>query len=387
VQFGPAFLGQRAVGRLLNEHVAEAKRALERQRRAFRLDQLLPLERVQMPRKRRTGLGRHELRNRTDRELAPDDRRALEDDSLPGPEEVEPRGEKSVQRRGDAEIVGLRRLLHSESEQLLEEERVSLGGVKDPCAPIARDPLGRVAPRDKLLGLCVVQGLERQDRLTAVKDRPRWMLFHLGPRQADDEDRSALADPDNVLDEIQKGGLCPVDVFEHENEGALARELLEQAAGRPADLLDGIHLFDEADGGREASSDSLTIGQARDEGVERLHRLVRRERADHLAKRPVRDAVAVGQAASCKDARLQLHRLSELSCKSRLADAGLAHEGDEAGTPLLNSSRESFPEHGELVRASDDRRVEKERADGGITRDPDQAPCVRGLMVGGFELC
>jgi hypothetical protein len=67
------------------------------------------------------------------------------------------------------------------------------------CSLIAGERLGRVESRRELLGLGGAQGLKSEDWLKAIR-MP--FLQNLRPRETDEQDRSAVAYVENVLDEI-----------------------------------------------------------------------------------------------------------------------------------------------------------------------------------------
>ncbi|MGH2801362.1 MAG: hypothetical protein ACRDM0_27555, partial [Thermoleophilaceae bacterium] len=89
---------------------------------------------------------------------------------------------------------------------MLEEERISLGCIDDLRALVARETLGRVESRDELLGLVGTQGFKSENRGRAI----RLPFQYFWPRETDEENRSVVADLENVLNEIQKARLCPV---------------------------------------------------------------------------------------------------------------------------------------------------------------------------------
>src|SRR5437773_2689446 len=77
----------------------------------------------------------------------------------------------------------------------------------------------------------------------------------------------------------------------------------------------------------------------------------------HLAERPVGDAVAVGQASAGPAERLRgLSRqgLPELADQARLADTGIAEHRHQAGPALLNGLAVGAGEPPELLVATDE---------------------------------
>src|SRR6266508_2359934 len=85
----------------------------------------------------------------------------------------------------------------------------------------------------------------------------------------------------------------------------------------------------------------------------------------HLGERPVRDAVAVGEAAAAMPPDVlneAVDVLLELPGQARLADAGYTDHRDEARAPVVRGRVEQVLDEPELPIAADERRLEPDRA-------------------------
>ena len=106
-----------------------------------------------------------------------------------------------------------------------------------------------------------------------------------------------------MLDQVEERFLGPVDVVEDGHERPLAGELLQQAPRRREYLV----------------ARSLQ------------HALVAAGLSERLADRRERRALTVGRAAGDHHARVALDGAEELARQPRLADAGVADDGHQAG--------------------------------------------------------
>src|SRR5439155_6745415 len=75
---------------------------------------------------------------------------------------------------------------------------------------------------------------------------------------------------------------------------------------------------------------------------------------DHLGERPVRDPLAIGEAAAGQHDGA-LDSLDELACEAALADARLAVDRDEMDAAVAHGPRQRDPEQLELRLAADER--------------------------------
>ena len=166
-----------------------------------------------------------------------------------------------------------------------------------------------------------------------------------------------------MLDQLEERLLAPVDVLEDEHERLRLRELLGPRAGRPRDLLLAalaLHGLEHADGEAEQVSNRLVLAARPELLLCRVERIVVRDagrRLHHLGKRPVRDALAVGEAAAHQHGGA-LDAGDELARKPALPHAGVAVEGEQRGAAVAHGAREGVLEQLELALAAHERRGE-----------------------------
>jgi hypothetical protein len=156
VQVGPGRFGESVVGGVADQEMVEAVGLLPGELRSIGPDELLADERVQHWRQRVA------VYESLDGALVEDialDRAALEHRPLGRVELVETCREECLDRRGHADL-GVARIAH-EREHLLQEERVSLGGGRDPPTQAGLDTAEFV---QQPLGLGGVERLEQHGR-------------------------------------------------------------------------------------------------------------------------------------------------------------------------------------------------------------------------------
>ena len=171
-----------------------------------------------------------------------------------------------------------------------------------------------------------------------------------------------LALSDEVLDELEERRLRPVHVVEDEDERLLARDRLAEAPKQPGDL------------GRRRRR--LGIQRCED-GVAFL---ALRRVGENLAQRPVRDALAVGEAAS-PERRHALRAARELGHEARLPGTGRADDDLRAGGAAIDRALERPAQRGELPLPADERGVQptlEGRPDG---RELEEPVRVHGLAL------
>src|SRR5215469_18479097 len=121
--------------------------------------------------------------------------------------------------------------------------------------------------------------------------------------RADEEKRDPKRRIEELLDEIEKGGLRPVDVVENDHQRPLAHELLEDRTHGPEQLVLSVLPLRKAHDRLDATG---RVGQPPSEAVRELGAgdlldVLRRDPGrlpEHLSQWPVRKAVAVGQTAT-----------------------------------------------------------------------------------------
>jgi hypothetical protein len=67
----------------------------------------------------------------------------------------------------------------------------------------------------------------------------RAFVEELRPRERDEQQRRVLGELEDVFDEVEEGGFCPVDVVEDDDESPLAGERLEELSDRPERFFAG----------------------------------------------------------------------------------------------------------------------------------------------------
>src|SRR5262245_45465198 len=301
VEVGPRLLRDAEVRGVADQDVPEAETVLGREDRARRLDELLTGQRHQA-RSDRTALDAHELADRAAPELLADDGRPLDDGPLVRREPIEPCREQGVDGRWDGQVAGSRSVLPDHGEQLLDEERVALGGLGDPAQQRLVE-LG-LAPEvpEKLLGLQLRERREH-DRL-AERVPSRVAVEKLWPGAAEDENRGLSRPADDVLDQLDEGRLRPLEVVEADDQGPLTRQVLEEPADRPHRLLRRRRAVADADRRGDLPCYPLRLWFSGQQLVEPAAAQPRGCVTDDVPQWPVGDALAVGQAAADEDGRL-----------------------------------------------------------------------------------
>ena len=120
-------------------------------------------------------------------------------------------------------------VLRRQGEHFLEEERVSLRGLDDSPAGSLVEPVAVEEAADQLRALGFRERLE-QNR-GGVELSPRPAVPHvekLRPCDADQEHGSVTNPICHVLDQVEEGGLAPMNVVEDDQERASPRNRLEQ---------------------------------------------------------------------------------------------------------------------------------------------------------------
>ena len=256
--------------------MAEAIGLLARELRCVGTDELLAYERDQSWRLRLA------VGERLDGALVEHvalDRAALEDGALRRVELIETSRQKRLNGRWHADLATARRT--HERQHLLQEERVSLGGRGD---ALAQAGLDAAQLRQQELGLRCVERLEEYRRRVPFAAAPGGpLLEQLGAGHAEQEDRLAAREIGDVLDQIEQCLLRPVQVVEHADERVLVRLLLDQLAEAPSDLL--------------RRGRGLRLPEQRPDRYRWIALRQRVELLDDLDHRPVRDPLAVGEAA------------------------------------------------------------------------------------------
>ncbi len=353
VQLGPVSLCHRVVCRIPDQDVAEAEGVLPGERARVRLDQPLPDERLQTAGHLAHLVRRRQVGHRSPPEHLPDHRRALEHRTLVLVEPVEAGREDRLDRlrhtqrvdRGErlepAVALDEHAVLDEHPQHLLEEERIASRGTPDRVGRLGIKRAGEVL--QQRAGV-----LARKRRELDRRPRPRRpQLGQIRSRQAADEDRRVAAPAGQVLDEVEEGGLGPLDVVEHDDEGTLLRERLEQPAHGPVELVGARAWLGAADGLEDAPVRDLPVGLARERAVEV-------DVAHDLDEGPVGDPVPVRETAALEHLRFSGGR-DQLGRKPGLADAGLADDRDDPASTVYDRALELGPERVQLLGPADER--------------------------------
>ncbi len=320
VQLGPPGLGDELVGGIANEQVREAIALLAGEQALGRAHELAPLELGEGRVDVHAALVSQQRRDHAAVESAALDRRRLDHPARPARQPVDSRGQEGLDagRRRPGRIVGAHR------DQVLEEQRVALGGSQQ----LVPAQTGAAAPREpaqepRRVG--VRQRPQAQRRAPAERGLPsRPALEQIVAGQADDPDRRRRHVCSQVLDQVEQRRLGPLDVVECDHERAHPGERFEQPAHGP------LHVLRRRRRARAPDRARHHVGHARRLPVARHERLERRHAAqvvDDLLERPVGDALAVGQAAPDDDAGAGLDVGDELLDEPRLADPGRPEHG------------------------------------------------------------
>ena len=272
-------------------------------------------------------------------------RAALDDGALIAGEPIEACLKERVDRRRNDDLA-LAWLLARHREHLVDEERVPLRGRDDPLPRLVVDRVRRERV-DQPVAILDAERLEQERRRVELATAPSGLCVEkLGPSDAEEEDRRAAREVGDVLDELEERPLRPMHVVEDDDLRPLGGTLLEQTTERELRL-----------GSRAAE-----------------HRIrVDTDREQQLDERPVRDALAVVEAATVEDVRLLSSVLEEVGHEPRLSDPGGAEQGDQparaVGDCVLVLATEPRP----LALAADEHALEVARH-GLRTRDHLEQP-------------
>ena len=204
----------------------------------------------------------------------------------------------------------------------------------------------------------------------------------------DDQDRGGVGEPEQLLGELERGRVGPVQVVDREHD----RTLVGQARDQLADDLErsvlhrfgrelgqargGFSLERQAEHGAEIRVDlehplaeeALDLASQRD--TQPQLRFLERDAepfAEHIAVGPVRERLAVRDATALEPERRSARRLggfdepTQLGAEPALADSRLAGDEEDAAGPSEHRVR-GFSSRCELLVAADERRLEAQHA-------------------------
>ena len=250
-------------------------------------------------------------------------------------------------------------------------ERNAIGPGKDRAQRRFRER--RHEAEEQLAHRRLVERLEEQAREVALARAPvRPPLQQFRPREGQHEDRPVAAPLEQVVDEVERPAIGPMEVLEDHRDGRDLGQPLEERAPRGEQLF-GAHARLDAEQHEQRALDPaalLRIGDVlldacRDPRARR--RLVvalaqARAAPDHLAQRPERDPLAVRGAAAVvpPDALKQaVDVLEELPGEPALADPGRPDDGHQPGALLARRRVEEVLELAQLLVAADERRLHR----------------------------
>ena len=187
------------------------------------------------------------------------------------------------------------------------------------------------------------------------------------------EHREAAAPLDELVDEVERAGIGPVQVLEDEGDRALGGDPLEERSPRREQLF-ARHLGRRVDAKQDEErcldpGPLRLVGHPPFDGLGDLRARGRfvvglgqsGARADHLAERPERDALAVrGRSPAVPEDRLDdpVEVLRQLPDEPALAGSGHADDGHDPRSSLATGRVEQVLEQAELAVAAEERRLE-----------------------------
>ena len=317
VQIGAHALRQRVVGGVADQQVAEAEGVLARELGAVGADELLAHERDQPLAPLRLAVAER-LDGAAVEDLALDGA-ALEHRALRRVELVEPRREQRLDRRRHRDVA---------PPELAGRARASPRGTAG--CPRRPQRSARAAPAStppsSSSSCSVSRGVERLEQhggrvpLAAAPGGPA--LEQLRPGHAEQQDRRVAA---RGRRRARRGRGTSARAqwrsSKHADERPRLRLLLEQLAEAPRRSP------------RPTRRCSISPSSERSGRAARRSVRQRAELLQDLDHRPVRDALAVGEAAAAHDPRVDAGE--ELRREPRLADAGRAQDGEELARAVV----------------------------------------------------
>ena len=344
MQAPPLAADDRAVDGLLDQDVLEAKLGLRPA--AALAQQVEPLQLAE--RLAQLLLAAGDAGEQREAEVAAEHRRRGQRLAALGGEAVDAREDHLLDRRRhvDRDVVveapagrgQLQRAgVDERAHELLEEERVALGLREQPPLEVGGQR-ALADERQQQLALGVAGERLELDRVQPVRQLPRGLLAHrprgvvgVGALRDDQQDGRVLGHRQQLLGQLQRRLVGPVDVFEHEHDRALRRRASRAGGGRPRRCgtaappararrgARGTRARGQAEQRREVRV--VVVGALAGELVERAAQREPRAQlgvveaeaepvAQQVAERPVLHRLAVGDAAAFEPRRLGARRRS-----------------------------------------------------------------------------
>ena len=239
---------------------------------------------------------------------------------------------------------------------------------------------------------------EHRDEVALGRAPLRAAFEQLGTRQGDDVDRNALRPLEQVLDEVDRACIGPVQVLEDHDHRARPSQALE--VGPPCgEELVGPERRAVPEQRQQRRFDPAPFGLVGHDRLDALGDLAPRRRfivrlrqagstADHLAECPEGDALAVRRRAPVVPVDVLGHAvevLRELPRQPALADPGRADDADQPGASFATGRVEQVLQESQFLVTADEGRLERMAPVPPATfgHDPDRAP---GRHRGGLAL-
>ena len=248
--------------------------------------------------------------------------------------------------------IGRRGAVGEQADELLGVERVAARPLQQRALRLRREHRALEEQAEKTRRLVLGERREVDRGRVAKAGRPvRIPLVELRARGADDHQRHARRPVGQVLEEGEQRAVGPVEVLEDQHGGPLLGQGLQEAPPCRERLLLRGGFAARADERRQPRAQPGEVGVVRREpAVElRLRRLWRvglEDPAlglDDLSQRPVRDALAVGEAAALAphdEVGPGVDVCAQLGAHAALAHAGLADDRHQLAGPLLRAALE-----------------------------------------------
>jgi hypothetical protein len=232
VELTPRLFRDSRVGDVTDKDVVEPEGVLRLAARTRGMEQASPYERLQPTVCGHNLIRRSQVHDRGAREFPARNGSPLEHGSFLWVEPIEAAREQRFHGRGNR-LESLRSRFLVESQQLLDEEWIPLGDVRDARSRLGPDSCAGELP-DERVGFCSSERLQPENVTVGAQAGP--LVTQLRARKAEDEQRRFDGPRGEVLDEVEQGRLCPMQVFEHEDQWKPASERLEQPPGGPEQL-------------------------------------------------------------------------------------------------------------------------------------------------------
>ncbi len=274
---------------------------------------------------------------------------ALEGESLTVAQLIEPSGEEGVNRwrNGNSRNVSHDRpttvfrheqtLVDQHRDHLLDEQRVTFGSFGDSLLESIVVVFLPDEVRHQLPALAVRERLEEDGRGVQLAARPGGPhLEELRSRHAHEQDRCAAGPLGEMLHQIEKQRLSPMDVVENDDERASASHRLQEPARRVEAVLGSSAPLGEADELGDPLSDEPGLRLVAHELHEPCLALLAGRRVvqlgeilDCFEQWPERDSIPVRQTAATSDECARGDVFEKIPDEPRFADAGRPENREE----------------------------------------------------------